>query len=276
MHELPLLLFTLLVQSSVGLTFFLMLSTGAKCCDVISNRKVMLPALFVACVLGGLGLLASTLHLGYPLNAFHALRHVESSWLSREIVFASIYLAVLGLCTLAVMINKRPWKLLLPVATLAGLTDVWCMSAIYYHTSVVTWQHINTWVMFYGSTAILGAVAVAGLVVLRLKTPRTLTLVRAAAVLVIAVAVIRLLVQPDYIACLAQRPLSDVVTLPHQPLEAFHSFGTLRLCSWVLSVAGTLLFTLGVWNSRKIPAVFGGGLLVAGEILFRFMFFSIH
>ncbi|OAT46540.1 anaerobic dimethyl sulfoxide reductase subunit C [Proteus hauseri ATCC 700826] len=42
--------------------------------------------------MGGLGLLVSTLHMGYPWNAFYVLRHISSSWLSCEIIFAAIYL----------------------------------------------------------------------------------------------------------------------------------------------------------------------------------------
>lgn len=165
MHELPLLIFTLLVQGSVGITLFLTLSAGAAKPLPQATRQ-LLPVLLTACVMGGLGLIASTLHLGYPLNAFNALRHVASSWLSREIVFASFYLAVLGLCTLILLVKKRLVSVLLPVAALLGLIDVWCMSAIYANSSIITWMHFNTWLMFYGAVGILGAVGMAWLPIL--------------------------------------------------------------------------------------------------------------
>ena len=94
MHELPLLIFTLFLQGSVGVTLWLAFG-GAHA----SQRSALLPAAG-AFVLASLGLLASALHMGYPLNALNALRHVSSSWLSREIIFASLYLAALGLATL--------------------------------------------------------------------------------------------------------------------------------------------------------------------------------
>ena len=97
MHELPLLIFTLFLQGSVGVTLWLALG-GAQA----SPRNALLPAAG-AFVLACLGLLASALHMGYPLNALNALRHVSSSWLSREIVFASLYLAALGLATLLML-----------------------------------------------------------------------------------------------------------------------------------------------------------------------------
>ncbi|TAT62435.1 dimethyl sulfoxide reductase, partial [Enterobacter cloacae] len=112
MHELPLLIFTLFLQGSVGVTLWLALG-GAQA----SPRNALLPAAG-AFVLACLGLLASALHMGYPLNALNALRHVSSSWLSREIVFASLYLAALGLATLLMFAKKPGWKPLLAVAGL--------------------------------------------------------------------------------------------------------------------------------------------------------------
>lgn len=98
MHELPLLIFTLFLQGSVGVTLWLAFGS--------TQRSALLPAAG-AFVLASLGLLASALHMGYPLNAFNALRHVSSSWLSREIIFASLYLAALGLATLLMFVKKR-------------------------------------------------------------------------------------------------------------------------------------------------------------------------
>ena len=104
MHELPLLIFTLFLQGSVGVTLWLALGDAQA-----SSRNALLPAAG-AFVLACLGLLASALHMGYPLNALNALRHVSSSWLSREIVFASLYLAALGLATLLMFAKKPGWK----------------------------------------------------------------------------------------------------------------------------------------------------------------------
>ena len=151
MHELPLLIFTLFLQGSVGVTLWLVFG-GAHA----SQRSALLPAAG-AFVLASLGLLASALHMGYPLNALNALRHVSSSWLSREIIFASLYLAALGLATLLMFAKKPGRKLLLAAAGLVGLVDVFCMAQIYMHASVVTWQHINTLVPFIGSVGIIGS-----------------------------------------------------------------------------------------------------------------------
>ncbi|MCG1031009.1 dimethyl sulfoxide reductase anchor subunit [Bacillus amyloliquefaciens] len=277
MHELPLLIFTLLVQGSVGITLFLTFGAGAAK-SVPQATRQLLPVLLIACVMGGLGLIASTLHLGYPLNAFNALRHVASSWLSREIVFASFYLAVLGLCTLILLVKKRLVSFLLPIAAVLGLIDVWCMSAIYANSTIITWMHFNTWLMFYGAVGILGAVAMAWLPVLNtdavMQTRRTL--MRLAVVFVVSIVAIRLLAQPAYMDYLANAPLKNVVTLPHQPLEAFARLEGLRLVSWIASVLGAVLFAVSGWRNRRTGLLVGGGLLVLAEIAFRFVFFNIH
>lgn len=277
MHEWPLLLFTLLFQGSVGGTFFLTMAVS-RTKTVPEENIHLLPGLFFACIAGGLGLLASTLHLGYPLNAFNALRHAGSSWLSREIIFASVYLAVLGLCTLFLLRNKRLVRGLLPAAALLGLIDVWCMSAIYAHSSIITWMHVNTWLMFYGAVVILGAVALAWLPLL--NTPQTAearqTMLRLSVVLVMLTLAIRLLAQPAYIHSLSVASLNDVVTLPYQPVEAYHHLSGLRLFTWVLSAGGTLLFAVSGWRNKTGGLILGSLLLVTAEILFRFVFFSIH
>lgn len=277
MHELPLLIFTLLVQGSVGMTLFLALSARAGS-RVPEVKPQLLPGMLIACVAGGLGLVVSTLHLGYPLNAFNALRHVASSWLSREIVFASLYLAALGLCTLVMLVRKQLIPLLLPVAVVLGLIDVWCMSAIYAHTSVITWSHFNTWLMFYGAVGVLGAVALAWLPMLKARSVarERQSVMRFAAAMVVAIVAIRLLAQPDYIAYLANASLSGVVTLPHQPMAIFTQLSGLRLFSWTLSVLGALLFAVSAWRQGKLGLMVGSLLLVLSEVLFRFMFFCIN
>lgn len=106
MHELPLLIFTLCLQGSVGVTLWLALGRQYVVGGRVPARGA-LPAMAGAFVLACVGLLASALHMGYPLNALNALRHVASSWLSREIVFASLYLAALGLGGAAVFPKTR-------------------------------------------------------------------------------------------------------------------------------------------------------------------------
>lgn len=274
MHEWPLLIFTLLLQGAVGLTLLLIVSAcpgNTQGLTAAQSTTTMRVPLFVICVLAGLGLLASIFHLGYPLHAFNALRHIASSWLSREIVFASLFLAASGLCFLAAWCRRSWWKALLPLALLLGLIDVFCMSKIYMQTSVVTWAHANTLVMFYGSVGIIGAVASSGLL-----PWRNTTLPRWSVGVIAAVVLVRLVAQIPYMAWLADAGLNDAQTFPHQPLVSFRALETLRLWGWGLSVIGALAFAMGTLRRRSVWLCVGGVLLLAAEILLRYAFFSIH
>jgi anaerobic dimethyl sulfoxide reductase subunit C (anchor subunit) len=261
MHELPLLIFTLFLQGSVGVTLWLAFG-GAH----VSQRSALLPAAG-ALVMACLGLLASALHMGYPLNALNALRHVSSSWLSREIIFASLYLGSLGLAILLLFTKKPGGKLLLAVAGLVGLVDVFCMAQIYMHTSVVTWQHINTLVLFIGSVGIIGSACMA------VGTPSRATL-RAAVIIITLLVLARLVMQPVWLADITAAD-NAVVTFPHAPLRMLEQLRTVHLLSWCVSVAGMLCFAVGGLKAVRGPVLLGSVLLVAGELMLRNVFFSI-
>jgi anaerobic dimethyl sulfoxide reductase subunit C (anchor subunit) len=261
MHELPLLIFTLFLQGSVGVTLWL--AFGG---EHASPRSALLPSVG-AFVLASLGLLASALHMGYPLNALNALRHVSSSWLSREIVFASLYLGSLGLAILLLFTKKAGGKLLLAVAGLVGVVDVFCMAQIYMHTSVVTWQHINTLVLFIGSVGIIGSACMA------VGTPSQTTL-RAAVVIITLLVLVRLVMQQVWLADLAAVD-NTVVTFPHAPLQMLAQLRTVHLLSWCVSVAGMLCFAVGGLKAARCPVLLGSALLITAELMLRFVFFSI-
>lgn len=261
MHELPLLIFTLFLQGSVGVTLWLAFG-GAH----TTPRSALLPAAG-AFVLASLGLLASALHMGYPLNALNALRHVSSSWLSREIIFASLYLAALGLAVLLMFSNKPGWKLLLAVAGLVGLVDVFCMAQIYMHASVVTWQHINTLVLFIGSVGIIGSACMAA-------GMRSRAALRAAVVIITLLVLVRLVMQPVWLADISATD-TTVVTFPHDPLKMLAQLRTLHLLSWCVSVAGMLCCAAGGLKTARGTLLLGSALLIVGELMLRFVFFSI-
>ncbi|MFC0225942.1 dimethyl sulfoxide reductase anchor subunit family protein [Serratia aquatilis] len=282
MHEWPLIIFTLLIQGSVGITVFttftLIYANGSL--DGAEKCRLARPSMLVVFIAGALGLIASTTHLGYPLNAFHALTHFESSWLSREIIFASLYLAVLGVATLIAIFSKRVWPILLVLASLLGIVDVFCMSAIYFHSSVVTWMHFNTYLMFYGSALSLGAVAC--LWSLAARPDLSALLVKRVAVtaviLVVVTTLLRLLAQPLYMAFLAHAGNGEAVTFPHQPLIAFEQLSTVRTASWVILTAGAgaLALSLRSHRTNKKMLALGSALVVVAEVSLRFSFFSIN
>lgn len=265
MHELPLLLFTLLLQGSVGVTVWL---------SVLRSRAgTVLPGIILAFVMACIGLLASMLHMGYPLNALNALRHVASSWLSREVVFASLYLAVLGLSGFLMILRMPGGQRLLPLAALLGVVDVYCMGQIYMHTAVVTWQHINTLFLFYGTAGIVGSVLIT-LMALKSRWACLPALAKYSVAVVAMMVLSRLLVQPLWSSAIVEAS-QQVVTLPHTPLIRLQQLHTVFLTGWIMSVVGFVCFAVGGLRKINGALVCGGLLLLIAEAILRFVFFSI-
>ncbi|WMY75804.1 DmsC/YnfH family molybdoenzyme membrane anchor subunit [Buttiauxella selenatireducens] len=281
MQEWPLIVFTLLVQASVGATVMLSLFLffGKNALTRVELRRYVLPVLLFAVIAAALGLTASTLHLGYPLNAFNALRHAESSWLSREIIFASLYLAAVGFAALLALFWRRISLLLLLLASVLGIIDVYCMGAIYVHAFVATWMHCNTWVMFFGTLITLGATmglwGIAACVRMGEKIRRPVA--TWALIALVAATLIRLLEQMSYFSYLADSRQNLAVTFPHQPLEAFASLHTTYLTAWIVLIAGIVLQSqfLRARGSKAVLTL-GCVAVVVAEIILRVVFFSIN
>ncbi|EHM2229893.1 dimethyl sulfoxide reductase anchor subunit family protein [Salmonella bongori] len=268
MHELPLLIFTLCLQGSVGVTLWLALGRRYAV-DGREPRRGALPVMAGAFLMACVGLLASALHMGYPLNALNALRHIASSWLSREIVFASLYLAALGLGVVLLFFRKPGWQPLLMLAAALGLVDVFCMAQIYIHASVVTWQHGNTLALFFGSVGIIGSVIIA------LTCLRSAGIAMRCAVVAVALLVLmRLIMQPAWLAYINAVD-TTVVTFPHHPLQALAQLRDVYLLGWCVSAAGMLCFAAGGLRNARGTLVAGSVLLLIGEIMLRYVFFSI-
>lgn len=289
MSEWPLVAFTLLVQSSAGMVIFiaLFLCYLEKAPGNPRAVRAMKPVLLIAAILGCFGLLASTLHMGYPWNAFHALRHISTSWLSREVVFAALYLGALCLYTLYVLITGRMNRTITALIGLLGLIDIYCMASLYYNTAMMTWMHINTYILFFCAVFAAGGALALGLTAVRVKSlidGTTAVRITGAALALIFVAVaVRMTAQPFFTEWLyAAAQNSDSITYPHSPLVAYGSTYTLRIIAGALSVSGILFTGLSLLRMRSavlsngMPLILLGSLLIfSGEILSRFAFFIV-
>jgi DMSO reductase anchor subunit len=157
-REGSLVAFTLLTQAAVGICWaFLAVRPSAPAADDLLGVS------FLA-ALAGLG--ASFLHLGRPSNAWRALGNLRTSWLSREIVFAS---AFAGALAASVVLSRWPgagfWAGLAEWAAGAlGLALVWSMAKAYRLRTVPAWNGWTTNAAFFASALGLGAFAAAAVV----------------------------------------------------------------------------------------------------------------
>lgn len=165
-HEWPLTLFTILAQMSVGafvtlgvVNVFGRTKYSAKTIDRLGN-----PALYAIGPIMVLALIASIFHLGNPLNAPNAFRHVASSWLSREILFGVGFAALGFLFALAQWFNWFNATIRTVLATITavwGLVFVWVMAHVYLLPTVPAWNHWTTPASFYLSAGLTGSLAIA-------------------------------------------------------------------------------------------------------------------
>lgn len=94
--EFPLVLFTVLSQAAIGLAMMraVRTTTGHTGTDP-SKEWRMIAALMIA------GLIGSFFHLGHPMSAPTALAHLGKAWLSREVLFAGLFMGLAAIAALA-------------------------------------------------------------------------------------------------------------------------------------------------------------------------------
>lgn len=160
--EWPLILFTLLIQMSVGSFLFLgilhdvsFVKLEERIFSPVSNSLLKLIFVFLV-----LALIVAFFHLGNPLNSINALNNLESSWLSREILAIILFTVSGGIFLFIYKKYRRNEKLVFTLALitiLLGLLAVASMSMIYMLETVPLWNNLFTPISFYLSALLLGS-----------------------------------------------------------------------------------------------------------------------
>lgn len=299
LSELPLVIFTIIAQMSVGsfvvlgLIHLFRARAGRDVIDKVSD-----PALYAIGPILVLGLLASMLHLGTPLRAVNALRHLDSSWLSREILFGLLFAAI-G----AAFASSQWFKWLTPrlrqvlagLAAVVGLALIWSMTMVYLLPTVPAWDSWATPARFFATTFLLGSLAVGAALVVTADVRRRLgtaadeashrvimSSLRGIAIGAIAMLGVEFVVLPLYLGQLATDG-SAAATASAGTLVS--TYGTYAVAELVLVFLGVAL--LGVFLSRldkrlsvtkmlAVAPVAAFVLVFAGEIIGRMLFYASY
>lgn len=162
--EWSLVFFTTISQLAVGIMIAVLLFVFAK--KQSGYAKLNQTTLYFA---GGFMLVAlvlSFLHLNNPVNAVYALNNLKTSWLSREILFVSLFLFCLVVVNL-ILYFKRParkyYRSFILVTTIVGVIMVYAMSKLYIIPTVPVWNSISTMIEFYSTALLIGSAFVLGL-----------------------------------------------------------------------------------------------------------------
>lgn len=154
MGETALLIFSLSMEASIGIMLFITLGKQ------LYTDKQFKYAAVISATSSVIGVLASLAHLGQPLSALNALSNLGSSWLSREVLFAGIFMGIAVVYALVQYFkqdNQSLSTILRWTGSVVGLITVFSMAKLYTTTSVPVWHGINTFVDFYASTIAVGA-----------------------------------------------------------------------------------------------------------------------
>ena len=254
-----LVIFTLLGQAAAGM---LILSFFSRTADT-SRAKA-----WVACILLGVGALASLEHLSDPTVSFYTITNVGTSWLSREILFVGLF----GAGLLLWLITLNAWARRL--AAILGLAFVYVMSRVYTIPTVPFWNSLFTYWLFLAASLLLGSSLLLFMDALAArKDPekKAALLLGWYPVFIVLAFILQMLVIPLQLL-LAQSPFSTYLLAWHLTLLLFGAaLGPLLLIrNGVKEMLPDACRACPLWIRAGIILL----LIVAGEVCGRVLFYS--
>ncbi|PJG84384.1 dimethyl sulfoxide reductase anchor subunit family protein [Conservatibacter flavescens] len=288
LHELPLVIFTVLGQGVAGafiaLSFLLLTQK-----EVYIQRKAHY-AMTVLWVLMAIAFIASTTHLGSPERAFNALNRVGQSGLSNEIATGSLFFAtgvaywLFGIARwlpetwqkngIIRLLNKISgfltalWQpILLIVVSLLGIGFVYTMSSLYAIPTVPTWNTVYTPIAF-GLTALLVGFTL------------TICLCQYADIKKEQKGYLALLWLAFIIAIISNyryyHYLQNVSSAVVNALDLVPELASISIIRLVLLLVGLLLTTLAYRKHTPFLALIGVCCVFIAECLMRILFYGSH
>lgn len=264
MGHMTLTVFSVCIQAAIGMMVFVALGFLWQKDDTYKT------SISVAAGLGVIGMLASMMHLGQPFGAVKALNQFSTSWLSREIWFTSIFVALVIAAMIFIYMRPESRKTiagLVYASAAVGLVNIFFMAAIYNKSSIPIWQLSTTFIEFYMAAISLGAI----LFILINKQGR----LRQIAIIAMVVAVI--LQAVSVIPSLIAIGTSGSAAMQGS-LSILHAMYIASVMKWLFILAGAVLC---LWISRRELAPYSMGiiygstaLLVTGQILGRYLFYA--
>lgn len=142
MHELPLVLFTVFAQTSVGIALFAIIGLLLNKLSLAIYKKALFLSIF-ALSIGGI---ASLFHLGQPLRAANVLMGIGRSPMSNE-VFATILFGMALSSTLLMLLLKKSQtvvKFLGVLTGIMGMIFITVIPTIYQIDTIPQWNNVYT------------------------------------------------------------------------------------------------------------------------------------
>jgi DMSO reductase anchor subunit len=298
-REWALPLYTILIQLSVGALFILWLIRSLvnskfshQEIDRVIRNPMLVIALTAVVAMGG-----SHFHLSKPFHSFLAVLNFKSSWLSREIVFTVLFfLTTMSLLYLTHfrshyrrLITGLGW-----LAVLFGNILIYCMSRIYLLPTQAAWNSNTVILSFYTTSLMLGAIAIACLMVLDLKFAEIkktddvelrMAIIKYSfkelAALIVMLVISSMVIINVQMALLAQGDLIARTSL-RLLLELYLPLLLMRLVFLIFASISLGIAAFRMWRERiapqelMMPVYLSCLVILVGEIIGRFLFYAAH
>lgn len=157
--EWSLILFTLISQLAIGSFVLISFLNVSKISNIIIQKDISIKVFVFILSFSLIALTISFLHLGKPTNSVFAFNNLGSSWLSREILFISLFV---GIVIVSLLIEKFfPDKVMIKaiiqfIGSCIGIMAIFSMSKVYMAETIPVWNNFFTPFQFFSSMLILG------------------------------------------------------------------------------------------------------------------------
>ncbi|MEL1135893.1 DmsC/YnfH family molybdoenzyme membrane anchor subunit [Desulfitobacterium sp. THU1] len=268
--EWPLVIFTVLGQTSVGIIFCLWLlerKRGKQATATTTEYQGFIQSsILVSGVLLAVAMIASLFHLGHPFAAYRALTHLGTSWLSREIL---LFVFAFGAWAYLALLSRKPGSKMSGMMALTsglGFLGIISSALIYTLPRVPAWNNLGPVIFFLMTSIILGTLVTAFLGRKVLASAEVKQLLNIALGSVIGSAILYLL----YFSLLQATPEGAATA---QYLLTSPVFLVRVAVGWVIPIFLIMNAVLKKENPQPQIILFALTCGVAGELLGRGLFY---
>ena len=298
-REWALPVYTILIQLAVGALFILWVMRswvnskfGEPKMDRIIRNPMLVIVFTVAVAMAG-----SHFHLSKPFQSLLAVLNFRSSWLSREIIFTVLFFLITLTLLYLTHFRTHEHRLVTGLGWLAifcGILLIYCMARIYLLPTQIAWNSDTVIISFYVTSLMLGAMAIACLLVLDLRFAeikkdddvdlRVVVIKHSfvgVAILIILLVLLSILIMNMQMRLLAQ---GDVIarTSLRLLLELYQPLLMMRLVFLLFASVSLGIAAFRMCREKILPQdlmmpVYLSCLAtLVGEIIGRFLFYATH
>lgn len=299
LREWALPVYNVLIQLAAGAIFVLWVVRAlsvSKYGKEETERIINIPILIIFSTIV-VAMIGSHFHLSKPFLSLLAVLNFRTSWLSREIIFTILFFLSTGCLWLLQWFVTGYGKLKAVLGWMAivfGCATVYCMARIYLLPTQAAWNSSVTIVSFYGTTLLLGVMAMASIMIMdqifsEVREPdrqgiRTLIIQKTLGWLaVVAVISFILVVSFEfYQISLLRAGDESAHTSLNLLLKLYQPLFVMHLALLLVGVGWLVLSVIQMMRERKTikelmtPIFTSCTLVMIAEILGRFLFYAIH